>query len=199
MIIHTVEFIGSFTEEEKCPSDQLNEFAFIGRSNVGKSSLINMICERKSIAHTSSTPGKTQTLNYYKVNDRWYLVDLPGLGYAKVSKKLREKWGRLITYFLKNRATLSCVFYLVDANVSPQKIDLDFINFMGEHKIPFVVVFTKTDKGKTLKIQKNMADFNRELKKSWNELPQQFLSSSNNRTGRAEILSLIDDVNSADN
>jgi GTP-binding protein len=197
MIIHDVEFIGSFTREDQCPVDGLNEYAFIGRSNVGKSSLINMICGRKDIAHTSSTPGKTQTLNYFKVNDDWYLVDLPGVGYARVSKKMREQWSKMIEYYLRNRSTLYCVFYLIDANVPPQKIDLDFINYLGKIQIPFVLVYTKTDKGKPTAVQKNIAEFKRELKKTWNELPQQFLSSSVKKYGREEILNFIDEVNTS--
>lgn len=195
MIIHQVDFMGSFSREDQCPTDGLPEYAFIGRSNVGKSSLINMLLQRKNLAHTSSTPGKTQTLNYYKINEEWYMVDLPGIGYARVSKRLREKWQRTMEYYFSNRAQLTCIFVLVDSNVPPQKIDIEFMGFLAELQLPFVIVFTKTDKGKTVQIQKNIAAFNRELKKEWEQLPQQFMSSANDRTGRDEILTFIQETN----
>jgi len=195
VIIHEVDFVGSFTRVDQCPTDGLPEYAFIGRSNVGKSSLINMLLSRKNLAHTSSTPGKTQTLNYYKVNSTWYMVDLPGIGYARVSKHLREKWKRTMEYYFSNRAELTCTFVLIDANVPPQAIDLEFINYLGSLELPFVVIFTKTDKGKTTQVQKNIAAFNRQLKETWAALPTQFITSAEYRTGREEVLGFIDQIN----
>jgi len=195
VVIHEVEFIGSFTRVDQCPTDGLPEYAFIGRSNVGKSSLINMLLNRKNLAHTSSTPGKTQTLNYYKVNGSWYMVDLPGIGYARVSKHLREKWKRTMEFYFSNRNQLTCTFVLIDANIPPQAIDLEFINYLGSLDLPFCIIFTKTDKGKTTQVQKNIAAFNRQLKESWAQLPKEFVSSAEYRTGKDDILGYIDQVN----
>ena len=195
MVIHTVDFIGSFTREDQCPTNGLPEYAFIGRSNVGKSSLINMLVNRKNLAHTSSTPGKTQTLNYYIVNDAWYLVDLPGVGYARVSKSMREKWRKTMEFYFKNRTQLTNAFVLIDANIPPQSIDLELINQLGEWRVPFSIVFTKVDKGKTVEIQKNIAIFRKTLRKSWTQLPIQFMTSADKRTGKEELLQFIDNTN----
>jgi GTP-binding protein len=195
MVIHTVEFVGSFTREDQCPTNGLPEYAFIGRSNVGKSSLINMLVNRKNLAHTSSTPGKTQTLNYYIVNDAWYLVDLPGIGYARVSKTMREKWRKTMEFYFRNRTHLTSAFVLIDANIPPQNIDLELINQLGAWKVPFSIVFTKVDKGKTVEVQKNIAAFRKILKKNWAQLPAQFMTSAEKRMGKEELLNYIDGTN----
>ncbi|MCP9235408.1 ribosome biogenesis GTP-binding protein YihA/YsxC [Lewinella sp. JB7] len=173
------------------PRDGKPEFAFIGRSNVGKSSLINMLAQRKELAHTSGKPGKTQLINYYLINESWYLTDLPGYGYAKQSKKTRSKWeNRTETYFLQ-RQTLVCAFVLVDSNVPPQTIDLEFINWLGEHGVPFVIAFTKTDR-KQSRDGGSVADFKKALEESWEELPPIFLTSATKETGRDDILEFIE-------
>ena len=196
MIIQNVEFIGSFERLDQCPQQDLPEYAFIGRSNVGKSSLINMLTDHKNLAHTSSTPGKTQLFNFFLINDGWHLVDLPGIGYARVSKKLREKWQRRIHFYFKNRMQLSCAFYLVDSNVPPQKTDTDFINLLGKLEVPFVIVFTKTDKKKGKRSKEDHVEaFKQTLLKDWASLPQTFISSSVDSTGREEMLSFIESVN----
>jgi len=188
-------FIGSFTKISQCPSDALPEYAFIGRSNVGKSSLINMITRRKKLAKVSHTPGKTKTLNYFRIDDAWYLVDLPGYGYAKVSKTDRKSWGKMIRSYLANRTTLSCVFVLIDSRVPPQKLDLEFISWLGESQIPFMLIFTKVDKLKANALSSNVAAFNRELSKEWDELPEHLLTSSVSGQGRDELLQLISGIN----
>lgn len=181
----------------KCPEARLPEFAFIGRSNVGKSSLINMLAGKKGLAHVSKKPGKTQAINFYLINETWCLVDLPGYGYAVRSKVERKHFGSMITDYLLNRDTLQCAFVLVDANVPPQAIDLEFINWMGEKMVPFVLCFTKADKLKTQKQKGNIATIQNALKKHWNQLPQQFITSSVHRKGKKDILTFIDDVNKA--
>lgn len=194
-INHTV-FIGSYPKVGQCPRDERPEYAFIGRSNVGKSSLINMLAGRKEIARISKTPGKTQLLNYYLVNDEWYLVDLPGYGYAQISKRKRQEWERMIRAYLLNRMNLQCAFVLVDANIPPQQIDVEFINWLGEIRVPFVIVFTKTDRLRIQeKLESNLAAIRTELLQYWNELPQQFITSSRRGEGREEILSFIEQIN----
>lgn len=195
MEIFEATFAGSFPKEALAPKDGRPEYAFIGRSNVGKSSLINMICDRKEMARTSGKPGKTQTLNYFLINKSWYIVDLPGYGYAKISKKMREEWRRMIEIYMKSRLTLACAFVLIDSNVSPQKNDLEFINWLGEMQVPFVVAYTKTDKCKPAELERNLAAFQQELLQSWSELPQQFITSAETNLGREEILNFIDDIN----
>ena len=195
MIIKSTFFTGSFTKVSQCPQENRPEYAFIGRSNVGKSSLINMLCERKDLARISNTPGKTQHLNYYLVNDEWNLVDLPGYGYAKISKKKRAEWRKMIDSFLLKRENLCCVFLLIDGSIPPQKIDLEFINKLGEMRIPFVLVFTKTDKGKPAKNEIYRADFFKKLQETWEEMPQHFVTSSNTRIGREELLQFIQGIN----
>ncbi len=195
-IIQEVEYIGSYPSEKQCPQANKPEYAFIGRSNVGKSSLINMLTGRKDLARVSKKPGKTQYLNYYLVNKSWYIVDLPGYGYAHISKKKRQEWEKMIEGFLIKRATLQCAVVLVDSNIPPQKIDVEFMNWLGKMQIPFVICYTKTDRVKPHKLEENLQAIRNELLKYWNELPQQFVTSSNNGIGRAEILSFIKAVNS---
>lgn len=196
MTIKHTKFIGSFPKVGQCPADTRPEYAFIGRSNVGKSSLINLLTGRREIARTSKTPGKTQLLNYYLVNDEWYLVDLPGYGYARISKRKREEWERMIRAYLLNRPNLQCAFVLVDANIPPQKIDVDFINWLGEIRVPFVLVYTKTDRIKHEEdLQKNLTAIRAELLQYWNELPQQFITSARRGEGKEEILTFIEEIN----
>ena len=189
--------MGSFPTLDKCPEPRLPEFAFIGRSNVGKSSLINMLCVKKNLAHISKKPGKTQAINFYLINENWSLVDLPGYGYAVRSKGERKSFGEMITVYLDRRPTLQCAFVLLDSNVPPQKTDLEFLDWMGKKEIPFVIVFTKADRMKTQKEKANIGIIQKALKKHWNELPQQFITSAVQRQGREEILDFIDEVNKA--
>jgi GTP-binding protein len=194
-MIKQARFIVSNTDVSKCPPPDKPEYAFIGRSNVGKSSLINMLVGQKNLAKTSARPGKTQLINHFLIDESWYLVDLPGYGYAKVAKSAKEKFQKVITQYIQKRENLYCLFVLVDVRLEPQKIDQDFITWLGESQVPFVLVFTKADKlGKTV-VEKNMAFYKRELKKQWEELPQMFLTSSVDGTGRDEILSFIKSIN----
>ncbi|MEM1217050.1 MAG: ribosome biogenesis GTP-binding protein YihA/YsxC, partial [Bacteroidota bacterium] len=178
MTLHQIEFKGSYPEQRQAPKDGKPEFAFIGRSNVGKSSLINMLTERTSLARTSNVPGKTQLLNYFLINDSWYLVDLPGYGYARVSKKLRRQWWLMMDHYFKKRETLCCVFVLLDSNVGPQKVDLDFINYLGEQQLPFIILYTKSDKTKTKEdqLQQNIADIRAALLEHWESLPPDIIT-----------------------
>ena len=192
--IQDVAFLGSFPSVEKAPVVSLPEFAFIGRSNVGKSSLINYICNRKKLAKTSSTPGKTQFINLFKVEEKWVLADLPGYGYAKISKKMRAKWGRMIEQYLLRREMLGCVFLLIDARVPAQEIDLDMIDWLGSNQIPFVLVFTKTDKLKPQQLKDNMVAFFSNLRETWEQMPHHILSSSLKGKGKEEIMDLIQNV-----
>lgn len=189
--------MGSFPTLDKCPEPRLPEFAFIGRSNVGKSSLINMLCVKKNLAHISKKPGKTQAINFYLINENWSLVDLPGYGYAVRSKGARKSFGEMITGYIIRRPTLQCAFVLLDSNVPPQKTDLEFLDWMGKNEIPFVIVFTKADRMKTQKEKANIGIIQKALKEHWNELPQQFITSAVQRLGREEILDFIDEVNKA--
>ncbi len=194
MKIHGVEYRGSFPKVALCPKDDRPEFAFIGRSNVGKSSLINALTGRKEVAHTSKKPGKTQLINYFLVDQDWYLVDLPGYGYAKISKKKRKEWEKMIEAYLVKRLSLQCALVLIDSNVLPQSIDIEFINWLGERRIPFVLVYTKADKSKPHEIEANIAAFREELLKYWHALPQEFITSSRERSGTDEILNFIEEV-----
>ena len=194
MKIKTVQYTGSWPREHQCPKDGRPEYAFIGRSNVGKSSLINMLMERKDLAHTSGKPGKTQMLNYYVVNDEFYLVDLPGYGYARAKKTTRAKWKEIIDTFMANRKALVCAFVLIDANVPPQDIDIQFVNRLGELRTPFVLVFTKTDKLKPLQLEANVKAFQDAMLEHWNEVPQHFITSASKRIGRDEVLGFIEEV-----
>jgi len=195
MKIKTAKFVISNTNILKCPKDKIPEYSFIGRSNVGKSSLINMLTGHKNLAKISGKPGKTQLINHFIINDEWFLVDLPGYGYAKVSKNLRQKFqGFIYEYFLK-REQLVCSFVLVDSRHEPQKIDLEFMQFLGEKRIPFCIVFTKTDKlGKTV-VQNKIAKYKKVMLKTWEEMPTYFLTSATDHSGKKEVLDFIDHVN----
>ena len=195
MIIKEAKFSGSFIREEDCPKEVLPEYAFIGRSNVGKSSLINMLTNQAKLAKVSNTPGKTQTINYFKINDAWYLVDLPGFGYARQSKDKRADWGRMINYFLLHRTQLQCVFVLVDGMIPPQKIDIEFINFLGENELHFVIAFTKTDRLSAPRITENISKFKEALGNHWSELPSMFLTSAEKGWGKEDVLKFISESN----
>lgn len=191
MEVTQAEFIASYPKESLCPKDGKPEFAFIGRSNVGKSSLINMLTARKGLAKVSSTPGKTQLLNFFLINQTWYLVDLPGYGYARVSKTKHQMLSKMIDDYLLNRETLALAFVLIDSTLPPIKIDLDFVNALGEHGVPFALAFTKGDRLGQLSVQKNIDAFLAELSKSWENLPPYFITSSVRRNGKQEILNFI--------
>lgn len=195
MVIKEAKFICSNTEVAKCPETGLPEYAFIGRSNVGKSSLINMLTERTKLAKTSSLPGKTQLINHFLINETWYLVDLPGYGWARVSQTSRENWSKMVKAYLRNRQNLACVFLLIDSRLEPQKTDLEFIQVLGQMGVPFVLVFTKTDKQSVQKTQMNIAVFKRTLLQTWEELPRMFITSSTEKKGRDEILNFIAETN----
>ncbi|MBC3541280.1 ribosome biogenesis GTP-binding protein YihA/YsxC [Rufibacter sediminis] len=195
MVIKDAKFITSNTRADLCPQTDLPEYAFIGRSNVGKSSLINMLTNRLKLAKTSSFPGKTQLINHFLINDDWYLVDLPGYGWAKVSKDSREAWRKMILYYMKNRPNLACVFVLLDSRLPPQKADLEFMELLGTMGVPFVLIFTKTDKQSGTKTDMNIALYLKTLKETWEELPMYMKSSSSTKEGREEILQFISDVN----
>lgn len=185
----------SNTDPKLCPEPNKPEYAFIGRSNVGKSSLINMLTGHSKLAKTSSTPGKTQLINHFVINNNWFLVDLPGYGYARVSKTSREKWSKFISGYLKNRKNLMCVFVLVDARHDPQKIDLEFMEWLGTNGIPFVICFTKMDKLNMKDKSKNVASYKKEMLKVWEELPTMFSTSSEKEMGKENVLQFIDETN----
>jgi len=191
MQFNNIKMVGSFPRYQLCPKENHPDFAFIGRSNVGKSSLINMLTGRKKLAHTSGTPGKTQLINYYRINDEWHLVDLPGYGYAKVSKTERKRWEQMIHNYLLHRHSLVVAFILVDINVPPQSSDLEMIRWMGEARIPFALIFTKGDRISATKRQKNIETYNEVLGKEWETLPTQFVSAAHSGLGRDEILEYI--------
>ncbi|WP_026898606.1 ribosome biogenesis GTP-binding protein YihA/YsxC [Daejeonella oryzae] len=195
MIIKSAEFQVSNTRTDKLPPPVLPEYAFIGRSNVGKSSLINMLVQKKGLAKTSQTPGKTQLINHFLINEDWQLVDLPGYGYAKTSRSNRHDWEKFIRYYLRNRENLQCVFTLIDSRLEPQKIDIEFCTWLGENGIPFVLVFTKADKQSRTKSDQNMAKFKKALTPIFEEVPQQFITSAETQEGRDELLSFIHDIN----
>jgi len=194
MDIKSASFLVSNTTFKKCPMDGKPEFAFIGRSNVGKSSLINMLTGKKKLAKTSSTPGKTQLINHFEINEDWYLVDLPGYGFAKASKRSRQSWEVFITEYLLHRESLMTTFVLIDARLPPQKIDLEFMNWCGGKGIPFSLVFTKTDKLSSSSLQKNLTNYRKELLKFWDELPPVFVTSSQSKFGREPLLNYIDEI-----
>ncbi len=195
MIIKTVEFVKSSEKWQNCPEPTLAEYAFIGRSNVGKSSLINAMMNRKDLAKTSQTPGKTQLINHFIVNDEWFLTDLPGYGYAKVSKVQRKDFEKLITNYILNRKNLVNLFVLVDIRHSPQKIDLEFMEWCGESGVPFSIVFTKADKLKPGAVKANVEKYHDEMLKYWDELPQSFITSAEKKEGGDDILKLITKTN----
>ena len=195
MKIKSAEFIISNTDVQKCPTERIPEYAFIGRSNVGKSSLINMLMERKDLAKISGTPGKTQLINHFKINNTWHLVDLPGYGYAKVSKKMRAGFQDFIEDYFIQREQLVCTFVLIDSRHDPQKIDLDFMQFLGEKGIPFCIVFTKSDKLGSSKLNQQIVSYKKKLLASWETAPMSFVTSSSSGFGRKEFLDFIDGVN----
>ena len=195
MEIKEALFVVSSANVTQCPKSELPEYAFIGRSNVGKSSLINMLCQRKALAKTSSTPGKTQLINHFLINKDWHLVDLPGYGYAKVSKTLRATFSKLILDYLNKRENLVHLFVLIDSRLKPQAIDVQFVNMIGEAGLSFSVIFTKSDKINQSDLNKNISLFKEEMSKSWDELPQFFVTSSAKSRGRDEVLSFVDQMN----
>ena len=198
-VIKNTRFIKSSTKLESCPKPLYPEYAFLGRSNVGKSSLLNMLVNNKKFARISSTPGKTSLINHFLINNEWYLVDLPGYGYAKTSKVNRENSLRMITDYLINRKNLICLFILLDCRHEPQSIDMEFMEWTALNKIPFVICFTKTDKLSIPKLNKRIDYYKKTLLKSWESLPDIFFTSSEKKTGREEILSFIIDTNKAVN
>lgn len=195
MEITSAEFIVSNTDVRECPAGNLTEYAFIGRSNVGKSSLINMLTGRKGLAMTSATPGKTMLINHFLVNKSWYIVDLPGYGYAKRSVKGQKQIKNIIESYILQRPQMTNLFVLVDSRLEPQPIDLQFIEWLGENGIPFSIVFTKVDKLKGGRLNANVETYLRKLKEQWEELPPYFVTSSENRQGRKELLDYIESIN----
>lgn len=196
MEINNAEFIISNTDVKKCPAGIMPEYAFIGRSNVGKSSLINMLTGRTKLAMTSSTPGKTMLINHFLINNSWYIVDLPGYGYARRGHKGQEQIRTVIEDYILEREQMTNLFVLIDSRLEPQKIDFEFMEWLGENGIPFSIVFTKADKLKGGRLGNNVNAYLRELKKQWDELPPYFISSAETRLGRKEILSYIEEINS---
>ena len=195
MNVAHAEFVLSNTKVELCPKSKIPEYAFIGRSNVGKSSLINMLCNRKKLAKTSSRPGKTQLINHFLINKQWHLVDLPGYGYARVSKTQKKTFQKFITnYFIKRKELISA-FLLIDIRHNPQTLDLEFMRWLGENCIPFSIVFTKADKLKEKEIKKNTSDYFKTLKDDWEEMPKHFITSSEKSLGRDELLNYINQIN----
>ena len=195
MEITSAEFVISNTDVKKCPGGTFPEYAFIGRSNVGKSSLINMLTGRKGLAMTSATPGKTMLINHFLINKSWYIVDLPGYGYAKRGQKGQEQIQRIIETYILQREQMTNLFVLIDSRLEPQKIDLEFMEWLGENGIPFSIIFTKADKLKGGRLKMNINAYLRELSKQWEELPPHFVSSSEDRTGRIDILNYIENIN----
>ena len=195
MEISNAEFIVSNTDVKKCPPGHFPEYAFIGRSNVGKSSLINMLTGRKGLAMTSATPGKTMLINHFLINDSWYIVDLPGYGYARRGMKGQEQIRTIIEDYILEREQMTNLFLLIDSRLEPQKIDMEFMEWLGENGIPFSIIFTKADKLKGGRLKMNINTYIRELRKQWEELPPYFVSSSEDRMGRTEILDYIESIN----
>ena len=195
MQVNSADFIISNTDYKLCPKASIPEYAFIGRSNVGKSSLINFITNRKHLAKISGKPGKTKLINHFLINKAWHLVDLPGYGYATVSKKQKEEFQKIIFSYLKKRRNLMCLFVLLDCRHSPQKIDLEFMRWLGEKQIPFVMIFTKIDKLGKVPLQKSIETYKTEMLKQWEELPPTFYSSVLKKKGRKEILDFIEQTN----
>ena len=195
MEITSAEFVISNTDVKKCPAGTLPEYAFIGRSNVGKSSLINMLTARKGLAMTSATPGKTMLINHFLINNSWYLVDLPGYGYAKRGQKGQKQIRTVIEDYILEREQMTNLFVLIDSRLEPQKIDIEFMEWLGENGIPFSIVFTKTDKLKSGRLKMDINSYLKELGKQWEELPPYFITSAENRTGREEVLGYIEAIN----
>jgi len=197
MIIHSAKFVKSSPDYRECPVTQMPEYAFIGRSNVGKSSLINTITGFNKLAKTSGTPGKTQLINHFIINDAWYLVDLPGFGFAKISKKVRVKWENMIHDYLANRGNLISTFILIDSRHEPQKTDLELLRWFGDNELPFVLIFTKSDKLGTNKLKNNILAYQKKLTEEWEELPFSLVTSSKTKKGKVELLGFIGEMNDA--
>lgn len=197
MLIKSAEFLVSNSDVAKCPASTLPEYAFIGRSNVGKSSLINMLTGRKGLAKTSGRPGKTQLINHFLINKNWHLVDLPGYGYARVSKSSKKVFQKFITDYFSKRTSLVCAFVLVDVRHEPQPIDLEFMQWLGENGIPFNIIFTKADKLKPQALTRNVDHYKTVLLETWESLPEIFVTSSTSREGREEVLGYIGEINNS--
>ena len=197
MKIKSAEFVVSNSLVEKCPKERFPEYAFIGRSNVGKSSLINMLTGKKQLAKTSSTPGKTQLINHFTINEEWYLVDLPGYGYARVSKKSKKTFQKFITDYFAKREQMLCAFVLVDCRHEPQKVDLEFMEWLGTNQVPFNIIFTKADKLKPEALKRNIARYQEIMLETWEECPQHFVTSSSNYHGKDELLNYIEAINNS--
>tara|TARA_R100000935_G_scaffold24344_1_gene43849 strand:- start:780 stop:1385 length:606 start_codon:yes stop_codon:yes gene_type:complete len=195
MIIKSSEFVVSNSDVAKCPNSKLPEYAFIGRSNVGKSSLINMLTARKSLAKTSGRPGKTQLINHFLINKDWHLVDLPGYGYARVSKSIKKTFQKFITQYFEHREQMLCAFVLIDSRHNPQPIDLEFMQWLGEHGIPFCIIFTKADKLKPNALTRNVETYKEKMLEIWEAMPVYFITSSTNDLGREEVLKYIENLN----
>lgn len=195
MKITSAEFVISNSDVSKCPDSSLPEYAFIGRSNVGKSSLINMLTERKSLAKTSGRPGKTQLINHFLINGTWHLVDLPGYGYARVSKTVKKTFQKFITAYFEQRKQMICAFVLIDSRHSPQPVDMEFMQWLGEHQVPFCIVFTKADKLKPKALERNIEIYKAQMLETWEEMPNYFITSASKAEGREELLEYIQEVN----
>ena len=195
MKIKTSVFVKSSSTNEQCPKPDRPEYAFIGRSNVGKSSLINALTERRDLAKTSSKPGKTQVINHFLINDAWYLVDLPGYGYAKVSQTDRKTWAEMINNYLFKRENLVCTFVLIDSRIEPQKVDLEFMEKLGSNGVPFALIFTKTDKLTATQLQIQLTNYKKTLQETWEDLPLIFVTSSISKQGRLDVLKQIEEWN----
>ena len=195
MKIKSAEFVVSNSKVDQCPNSQLPDYAFIGRSHVGKSSLINMLTGKKSLAKTSAKPGKTQLINHFLINKNWHLVDLPGYGYAQVSKSTKKVFQKFITAYFERRKQMICAFVLVDSRHKPQKIDMEFMQWMGENGVPFVIVFTKADKLKEKDLKKNISQYQEEMLEIWEEMPQYFLTSATSGLGQDDVLDYIENLN----
>ncbi|MDR2126508.1 MAG: ribosome biogenesis GTP-binding protein YihA/YsxC [Prevotellaceae bacterium] len=195
MIIKQADFVCSSSKAEQCPQNKLPEYAFIGRSNVGKSSLINMLTNKKKLAKVSSTPGKTRLINHFLINNSWYIVDLPGYGYAKASKTDRRSFSKIVIDYIECREEMTLLFVLIDSRLEPQKIDIEFINLLGKNGVPFAIIFTKTDKTGMVKLQRNIEAYKTLLMESWEELPSVFYTSSETKAGKDDVLNYIADIN----
>jgi len=195
MKIKTAEFVISNSKVDHCPNSTLPEYAFIGRSNVGKSSLINMLTGRKALAKTSAKPGKTQLINHFLINDNWHLVDLPGYGYAQVSKSTKRVFQKFITAYFEKREQMICAFVLIDSRHKPQPIDMEFMQYLGQNNIPFCIIFTKADKLKDKVLEKNIENYKTEMLESWEEMPEYFITSATSKLGQDNVLDYIESIN----